>query len=96
MNQLKELPKEIGSLQNLQILDLSGNQLETLPREIGKLKKLRKLLLGGNKLKEFPKEIIVLKELIKIDISRNPFLINNNDSNLENIKKGNPDIIIKY
>ncbi|MBO7536890.1 MAG: leucine-rich repeat domain-containing protein [Alphaproteobacteria bacterium] len=47
-NKTTELPKEIGNLINLEILDLSNNAIETLPEDITKLTKLRELTLVGN------------------------------------------------
>lgn len=47
-NRTTELPKEIGNLINLEILDLSNNAIETLPEDITKLTKLRELTLAGN------------------------------------------------
>ena len=54
---LKELPKEIGNLINLQELILSYNYLSDLPEEISKLENLENLYIGSNKLKEIPKYI---------------------------------------
>jgi Leucine-rich repeat (LRR) protein len=50
--QLKELPKEIGKLINLQNLYIYNNQLKELPKEIGNLTNLQTLWLNDNELKE--------------------------------------------
>ena len=68
---LRELPKEIAKLRNLNRLYLSSNYLSELPREIVQLKKLSILDLSFNYLTEFPKEIIQLKNLSILDISSN-------------------------
>ena len=68
---LKELPPEIGKLQNLTKLNLWGNQLSNLPAEIVKLQNLSYLLLGNNKLSEFPLEIVTLQNLNLLDLGGN-------------------------
>lgn len=45
---IKEIPREIGELENLRYLDLSYNNLASLPPEISNLKKLRYLDLREN------------------------------------------------
>ena len=46
-----EIPKELGSLPNLQTLDLSDNGLTgTIPAELGILSNLQGLYIGGNRL----------------------------------------------
>ena len=45
---LNFLPHSIGSWQNLEVLDLTGNRLFYLPKEIGNLSNLRTLNLGGH------------------------------------------------
>ena len=54
---LKNIPKEIGNLQNITSFDVNGSMITTLPKEIGKLLSLERLDLGDNKLKELPDEI---------------------------------------
>lgn len=54
---LKQLPPEIGQLNDLELLDLSENLLIQLPPEIGQLRNLRFLALAGNKLTQVPSEI---------------------------------------
>lgn len=63
LNNLTELPKEIGNLSELTHLYLQFNSLSELPIEIGKLKKLKELKLGGNNLSYIPKEIGELNQL---------------------------------
>lgn len=40
-NNLLRLPNDVGNLQNLRMLDLTGNKLRSLPAEIGDLIQLR-------------------------------------------------------
>ena len=53
-NNLKEIPKEIGTFTNLTYLDLSNNKLEYLPTQIGNLKNLKTLYLNNNRLNKMP------------------------------------------
>ncbi len=68
---LKNLPTEIGKLQNLTKLNLWGNNLSDLPPEIVTLQKLSYLLLGNNQLSEFPPEILRLQNLNLLDLGGN-------------------------
>ena len=56
-NELKSIPKEIGELSNLKILNLTDNYLTELPEEIGELISLEKLLMYSNQLKKLPGSI---------------------------------------
>lgn len=47
-NNLLQLPREIGELQNLITLNISGNKLLSIPHQIGTLKQLQALDLIGN------------------------------------------------
>jgi len=68
---LKEIPKEIGNLTNLERLYLSNNSLTNLPKEIGNLKKLEWLYLDKNNLTSLPKEIGNLKNLTQLFLQNN-------------------------
>ena len=46
------LPKEIGKLKNLRVLECEGNKLEALPEELSKLQNLEILRLGRNQIKD--------------------------------------------
>ncbi|MGI2172997.1 leucine-rich repeat domain-containing protein [Shewanella ulleungensis] len=71
LNNLIEIPKEIGNLTELTHLYLQFNSLSELPAEIGNLTKLKELKLGGNDISYLPKEIGKLKELEILTIWNN-------------------------
>lgn len=56
------LPKKLGSLQNLEELNLSGNLFKTVPPEIIDIKSLKSLYLGGNQLEDIPGDICKLEK----------------------------------
>jgi len=62
-NRIKEIPKEIGQLINLQNLYSDGNQIKEIPKEIGQLTNLETLDLRNNQIKEIPKQIGQLTSL---------------------------------
>jgi len=68
---LNYLPKEIGSLVNLQTVNCYGNYLRTLPKEIVQLINLRILNLSSNKLCILPKEICQLVNLEILNLTKN-------------------------
>lgn len=70
-NNLKVLPKEIGDLRHLKILNLAHNELSELPPEIKSLKFLENLILSYNSLNKLPKEFGSLKKLNSCNINFN-------------------------
>ena len=54
-NKLKEIPKEIGQLVNLQEFDCSRNQILKIPKEIWQLINLKKIDCFGNKISKIPR-----------------------------------------
>ncbi len=60
---LNKLLPQIGQLQSLQKLTISGGDLKGLPPEIGQLQNLQKLILDKYKFTELPPEIGQLKNL---------------------------------
>ena len=69
--EIEEIPKEIGILIGLQLLDLSNNQIKEIPKEIGNLINLDGLFLSNNQIKEIPKEIGNLINLGYLYLSNN-------------------------
>lgn len=67
------LPRAIGKLKNLRILNASKNQLESLPDTITTLHKLKAINLSHNKLSTLPKGIGHLPSLLIIILSNNRF-----------------------
>ena len=67
------IPSELGSLSNLQELELWGNQLTgEIPTELGSLSNLQELELWGNQLTgEIPTELGSLSNLQWLDLSNN-------------------------
>jgi len=53
-NQLRELPRSIGDLSNLEIFDARRNKLVALPVEMGGLTKLLKCDIEENQLTKVP------------------------------------------
>lgn len=68
---LKEFPKQILKLHNLEHLNLSWNRIHSLPPEIGTLSNLITLNLNHNRLDSIPKEIANLRKLNTLTLSRN-------------------------
>lgn len=70
---LRWVPPEIASLQQLAYLNLNGNELRTLPDEIRALTNLKKLELQDNHFKEIPRGVVALMPTLEqLDMSRNP------------------------
>lgn len=63
---LKQLPAEIFTFTNLEILDLSKNKLTELPAEIEKFSQLREINVSNNKLTSLPIQLGNLTRLEKI------------------------------
>lgn len=64
---LKEIPKLVCELSNLQELNLSANNLSDL-KNIDKLEKLQILNIGMNNFDRFPNQIVKLKNLKVLDV----------------------------
>ncbi|SEI41988.1 Leucine Rich Repeat [Dyadobacter sp. SG02] len=61
--QLTMLPKGIGKMRGLEVLDVYYNKIETLPKSITKLKRLTHLAVSHNQLTALPKRIDRLKSV---------------------------------
>jgi Leucine-rich repeat (LRR) protein len=62
-SELKSLPKNIGNLSNLELLQLNDTALEVLPNDIGKLKKLRFLYIDNTKISDLPDSFAELENI---------------------------------
>ncbi|CAO3689998.1 unnamed protein product [Rhizopus stolonifer] len=72
LNQITEIPFEIGSLTQLQWLNLNGNFLTSLPTSMSALSKLVKLGIAQNRIKTLPPLLFIhMQRLEKLDIRRN-------------------------
>ena len=65
-NYIRAIPKKIGSLAHLEMLNFESNLLTEVPPEIGKLKKLKYLSLSWNNILSLPQEIGNLRQLVTL------------------------------
>jgi Leucine-rich repeat (LRR) protein len=67
------IPKSLGKLNGLQVLELVGDELSgRIPAELGDAKELTTILLSRNKLSgAIPGKVMNLKKLREFDVSRN-------------------------
>ncbi|XP_035661039.1 uncharacterized protein LOC118405598 [Branchiostoma floridae] len=65
------VPKDIGTLKNLQVLDLRSSGLESLPDGVGELEQLRYLDISRNRFTSVPEQIMNLPNIEKLDLSDN-------------------------
>eukprot|EP00026_Physarum_polycephalum_P009381 Phypoly_transcript_09502.p1 GENE.Phypoly_transcript_09502~~Phypoly_transcript_09502.p1 ORF type:complete len:444 (+),score=53.84 Phypoly_transcript_09502:52-1383(+) len=70
-NQLKNIPLDIGVLENLTELDLGRNEITSVPEGIGKLTKLTMLNLMENKIPQLPNAIGNLVQLKNLGLKSN-------------------------
>ena len=72
-NLVGTIPRELGSLDQLQYLNLVNNQLSgSIPPELGDLAQLQRLILKDNKLNDtIPKELGKLTNLVLLNLARN-------------------------
>ena len=84
------LQSQIGQLQNLKILNLSGNKFTGVPAEVGKLSQLEVLDLSNNQLTGLPLELGNLSHLKVLNLSGNSY----SKSDLEKIKTKLPTTTI--
>jgi hypothetical protein len=72
---ITEIPKEIGALKKLEVLNLGTNNIKTLPQEISDLVSLKELWVYGNAITEISEEIGKLSNLEVFDLSTNPITV---------------------
>lgn len=71
-NELVELPKEIGELQQLVRLYMNQNNIKSIPENIfPSLKKLQFLKMSTNKLSQLPSDMNQCESLIYLNLSKN-------------------------
>ncbi|XP_078618566.1 uncharacterized protein LOC144886066 [Branchiostoma floridae x Branchiostoma japonicum] len=70
-NQLTEIPKEVCSMSNLEVLNANNNRLFTLPPGVEKLQKLRNLFVDENHLTELPQGVCSLYNLELLGAAKN-------------------------
>jgi len=66
-----QLPRNIGRLTQLKVLDISESKLSDLPVEISNLKQLEELNISNSQFKILPDVVFSLTTLIKLNISFN-------------------------
>ena len=67
----QEVPAAIGSLQQLENLNLDENSLSSLPPELGAVRKMNLLSVRANSLREMPSEVGELKDLSMLNVIGN-------------------------
>ena len=72
--ELRSLPAEVGQLQSLTSLDVSGNELKALPEELGLLGSLRSLKAYKNQLTALPEKLGELASLREVNLFNNKVL----------------------
>lgn len=68
---LTEIPAEVFSFPNLQLLNISRNKIKQIPADIDKLKNLQELDISNNDLTALPPQIGQLTNLVKLKLNRN-------------------------
>lgn len=70
-NALLSLPREIGTLSNLKLVNLDGNLLTALPPELCSLERLETLSAADNEIASLPPDLARLRNLRILDVSGN-------------------------
>lgn len=85
---LSLIPRGIGVLSNLEVLDVSSNELVSLPEELAQLN-IKRLLLSLNELQSIPPWIGTMRTLEELDVTRNEITDLPEELSQSNIKKLN-------
>eukprot|EP01116_Phalansterium_solitarium_P016934 TRINITY_DN4040_c0_g1_i3.p1 TRINITY_DN4040_c0_g1~~TRINITY_DN4040_c0_g1_i3.p1 ORF type:complete len:503 (-),score=198.21 TRINITY_DN4040_c0_g1_i3:1804-3312(-) len=78
-NQITELPKEIGTMKTLQVVNFSGNKLTRLPDEFAQLTELISVNFAHNAFEAFPNQLAKLPRLSTLILCHNPLKTMNSD-----------------
>ena len=70
-NKLLTTPTGLGTLANIQFLDLSDNHMKVLSDEVGELSLLTHLSVARNELTELPPSLLRIRKLESLDFSSN-------------------------
>eukprot|EP01117_Protostelium_nocturnum_P005615 TRINITY_DN2024_c0_g1_i1.p1 TRINITY_DN2024_c0_g1~~TRINITY_DN2024_c0_g1_i1.p1 ORF type:complete len:885 (-),score=341.18 TRINITY_DN2024_c0_g1_i1:35-2689(-) len=70
-NNIEEIPKDFGKLNQITKLHLENNQIKTIPASIGELKKLKKFFLGNNQITHLPDTMGSLIHLQILELQNN-------------------------
>lgn len=73
-NYFHEIPKEIGTMRELEVLNISGNRLTNIPVQLCKCYRLRELDLSDNLIAFLPLEIGNIVGLEIVNLDNNPLL----------------------
>ena len=71
-SKLTDIPTEIATFKNLEVLDLSKNKITDVPDFIAELPKLHTLILSKNKISRFPTNLAQSPKLHVLNLDRNP------------------------
>lgn len=70
-NLVGELPSNVASLTQLEVLDLANNKLIALPAEIRELTQLRTLSVADNQLRAVPMDLFTSTSLVELNMTKN-------------------------
>ena len=82
MNQIEEIPEDIGNLQLLEELYISRNKIREVPASMEQMQSLRNLNLASNQIEALPVNSLLALPLDSFAIHNNPISFNITDSRL--------------
>ncbi|KAF2262465.1 L domain-like protein [Lojkania enalia] len=68
-----DMPETLGSLNQLEVLELQGNKITSLPAEIRKLTRLRTLNISNNQFNALPPELFTSVPIVEFLAAKNTF-----------------------